>query len=157
MKLLLALTALLLSHPALASWHYNEDGGFGIYQPEGWRVEHEGRSSRLTGPENDVAQSEIFLGSDWQTPVTSLEKLRAYVSAETGEAPEATTVSGLEGFRAGTPLRGSVYLLRAPENVIVVRYELRGSSDQVEEGRTMLSSIEIRTRGIENARGTAGF
>src|SRR4051812_1237969 len=104
MKTIFAATlSLFLSLPALASWHYNEDGGFGIYQPEGWSVRHEGRSSRLEGPESDSAQSEIFLGSDWISKVKTQEQLRSYVQSESGNTEiETISVSGLEGFRAGT-------------------------------------------------------
>lgn len=141
------LLALLVASPAHASWHYNEDGGFGIYQPEGWEVQHEGRSSRLTGPESDVAQSEIFLGSDWTSRVRSPEDLERYAREESGSRKvEPITVSDLPGYRYGTPEHGGYFLLRLPENVIVVRYELRGSPSQIEEGSTMIGSIEVRTK-----------
>ncbi|MGZ3649856.1 MAG: hypothetical protein ACXVB9_01810 [Bdellovibrionota bacterium] len=145
MKILFLLFGLI---PALAgSWHYNENGGFGIYQPEGWSVQDEGRSTRLTGPERDSAQSDFFLGSDWVSKVKIPEDLRGYVQEETGSrSVESITVSGLPGFRAGTAEHGSYYLLRIPENVIVVQYDLRGSRDQIDEGLTMISSVEVRTR-----------
>ena len=45
--------------------------------------------------------------------------------------------------------QGAVFFLREPKNVIELRYVLRGSPAQVEEGREILSSLEIRTGGIE--------
>lgn len=148
-----ALFLLLLTIPAQASWHYNENGGFGIYQPEGWQSSILGRSSTLTGPETDRAQSEIFLGSDWVSKVENTSKLEAYVKKETGDAsPRPIEISGLAGFQAGKGPKGAIYLLRIPGNVIVVRYELKGSKAQIDEGETMLSSIEVRTKGIENQK-----
>lgn len=144
------LLAILLSLPAFASWHYNEDAGFGIYEPEGWSVDHEGRSSRLTGPANDSAQSEIFLGSDWQSAVKTADDLQQFALSDSG-ASRATpiTISGLAGYRVGTAEEGAYYVLRIPENVIEITYDLRGSKAQKSEGKTMLSSIEIRTKGNE--------
>jgi hypothetical protein len=147
MKLFLLL---LLSLAAHASWYYNEDGGFGIYQPEGWAVAHNGRSSTLTGPVSDRAQSWIFLGSDWQSRAVDLPALEAYVKAVSGDPhPRPITISELPGFRAGTARKGSIYLLRVPTNVIEVKFDLKGSADQLDEGRTMLGSIEVRTKGNE--------
>lgn len=147
MKLLLLL---LLSLSAHASWYYNEDGGFGIYQPEGWTVTHNGRSSTLNGPAADRAQSRIFLGSDWQSRVVDLPSLEAHAKAVSGDPhPRPVTISGLQGFRAGNARHGAIYLLRIRENVIVVNFDLKGSAAQIEEGRTMLGSIEVRTKGNE--------
>lgn len=135
---------------AQASWAYNENGGFGIYQPEGWESRIEGRSMTLEGPATDSDQSSIFLGSDWSSKAKDLEQLKALVTEETGEKnPESVTVSGLPGFRAGNSESGSLYVLRIPENFLVVSYELRGSLSQIEEGKVMLGSIEVRTRPNE--------
>lgn len=153
MKLLTFLAfAFLLPSPAFASWHYNENAGFGIYQPEGWSATIEGRSSRLGGPVTDTSQSEIFLGSDWVSPaVKDSDSLAAHMRNETGLGNLVpVTVSELPGFRAGTATDGSIYVLRVPGNVIVIDYNLRGSRGQLEEAETMLGSIEIRTRGYEN-------
>lgn len=153
-KLLSTLSLLfsLSASPALASWHYNENAGFGIYQPEGWSATIEGRSSRLGGPVTDTSQSEIFLGSDWVSlNVNDTESLKAHMEEETGLTHlVALTVSGLPGFRGGNDADGSIYVLRVPGNVIVIDYNLRGSREQLDEGGTMLGSIEIRTRGYEN-------
>lgn len=147
MKLLLLLLVSLSAH---ASWYYNEDGGFGIYQPEGWTVSHNGRSSTLTGPATDRAQSQIFLGSDWQSKVVDLPSLEAYVKKISGDQhPRPVSVSELSGFQAGGKRHGSIYLLRIRQNVIVVNFDLKGSADQIDEGQTMLGSIEIRTKGNE--------
>ena len=145
-----AILALLLSLPALASWHYNENAGFGIYEPEGWREFTQGRSSRLTGPESDSAQSEIFLGSDWQSSVKTLQDLEKFALSDSA-AKRAIPImtSGLRRYRVGTAQEGACYVLRIPENVIEVSYSLRGSDAQKSEGRKMLSTIEIRTRGNE--------
>ena len=133
------------------SWYFNQDGGFGIYQPEGWSVAHRDRSSTIVGPEMDSAQSEIFMGSDWNGHAQSLEDLKMILLEETGLSDfREVQVSGLSGFAVGTPENGAMYIFRVPENFIVVRYELRGSNDQIEEGKTMLSSIEIRTGGLGN-------
>lgn len=149
--LILLCIGLLLSTPALAHWHFNEDGGFGIYQPEGWRIRPNGRSSRLLGPEKDSAQSEIFLGSDWVSRIASLDDLARHVRAETGATElGAATISGLQGYQVGSKTSGAIYLLRVQNNVIVVEYSLRGSPEQIEEGETILSSIDIKTKPIEN-------
>lgn len=142
-----ALILLFLALPAHASWYYNADGGFGIYQPEGWNVSHNGRSSTLTGPVEDTAQSRIFLGSDWVSHIDSPAALEAYVRAESGDKhPRAVTISDLPGFAVGSVAKGAIYLLRINENVIVIQYQLRGSKDQVGEGKTMIGSVEVRTR-----------
>lgn len=147
----LLFSLLSFSPAAHASWHYNENAGFGIYQPEGWSVKVEGRSSLLRGPLTDTSQSEIFLGSDWAGQVSDLAALEAHVKRETGDTTlEPVSVSELPGFRSGSPERGALHVLRAPGNIIVVEYDLRGSAPQIEEAATMLGSIEIRTRGIEN-------
>jgi hypothetical protein len=146
----LLMSSFLTPQTALASWLYNENGGFGIYQPEGWSSRIEGRSTSLSGPSTDSAQSSIFLGSDWSAEADTLEHLKALVIEKTGDAnPEAIGVSGLQGFRAGSAENGALYLLRIPQNFIVVEFELRGSEDQVREGKVMLGSIEIRTRPNE--------
>lgn len=149
---LLAVLALALTSPALASWHYNENAGFGIYQPEGWSATIEGRSSRLGGPVTDTSQSEIFLGSDWvSSSVKDADSLKKHMEEETGlHDLRPLTVSDLPAFRGGSNTDGSIYVLRVPGNVIVVDFNLRGSRDQLGEGETMLGSIEIRTRGYEN-------
>lgn len=151
MKLLVAALALFVSSPALAHWHYNEHAGFGIYQPEGWEARVEGRSSRLTGPATDHAQSALFLGSDWVSSVKDEASLARYAHEQAaGRAVAPHAVSELPGFRVGDEEHGAYFVLRQPENVIVVEYDLRGSRAQIDEGQTMLGSIEIRTRGIEN-------
>lgn len=148
--LLVLILSLAASMPALASWHYNDNGGFGIYEPTGWTDEVNGRSSQLTGPEHDSAQSSFFLGSDWQNSVQTLDDLKRFALEDSG-ATRATpiTISGLSGFRTGTAEHGNYYVLRIPTNVIEVTYELKGSAAQKAEGKTMLSSIEIRTKGNE--------
>lgn len=149
----LAIFTFSLAHgsPHAQSWFFNRDGGFGIYQPEGWTAKHSGRSSTLLGPSKDVAQSEIFLGSDWNGAAKDIESLKAVVAKETGELEmHEILVSGLRGLAVGSEEDGSFYVLRIPENFIVVHFHLRGSIDQIDEGRTMLGSIEIRTRGIDN-------
>ncbi len=144
------LFTLCFSINADASWLYNENAGFGIYQPEGWTSSSEGRSTTLSGPLHDSAQSEIFLGSDWSSRVRSLEELRAYAIRETGDkSPRAIKISGLDGFATGKEKAGAYFVLRSPENFIVVEFDLKGSSEQLEEGETMLGSIDIRTRGNE--------
>lgn len=153
MKPIVFLSLLFASFSPLAhaSWHYNENAGFGIYQPEGWSAKAEGRSSRLRGPLSDISQSEIFLGSDWAGQVNDLAALEAHVKSETGDTSlEPIAVSGLPGFRSGGPARGALHVLRAPGNIIVVEFNLLGSPAQIDEAATMLGSIEIRTRGIEN-------
>jgi hypothetical protein len=146
------LFALISFTPAAqASWHYNENAGFGIYHPEGWSAKTEGRSSLLRGPLTDTSQSEIFLGSDWAAQVKDLGALEAFVKRETGDTSlEPVAISERPGFRSGSLKRGALHVLRAPGNIIVVEYDLRGSPAQIEEAATMLDSIEIRTRGIEN-------
>jgi|GEM_PF-5111784 len=151
MKALLAVLSLFfVSANVQASWLYNDNGGFGIYQPEGWSSSIEGRSSSLLGPNTDSAQSTIFLGSDWSSKARSIEQLRSFVTEETGDKnPEPIFISNLPGFRAGNAEKGSLYVLRIPENFIVVNYELRGSREQIVEGKVMLGSIEVRTKDNE--------
>jgi hypothetical protein len=144
------LLTLILSLSAHASWHYNENAGFGIYEPEGWTDHVNGRSSELTGPASDSAQSSLFLGSDWQISVQDLANLKKFALEDSG-ATSATpiTISELSGFRTGTAEHGAYYVLRIATNVIEVKYDLRGSAAQKTEGKTMLGSIEIRTKGNE--------
>jgi hypothetical protein len=142
--------AILLPLSAHASWLYNENGGFGIYRPEGWTASIDGRSSQLRGPESDSDQSEIFLGSDWVSGVRTLSDLRKFAVKDSGTSklfPYSN--SGLLGYRAGDSEHGALYVLRIPENVIEVKFQLRGSRAQIDEGETMVSSLEIRTKGIE--------
>jgi hypothetical protein len=145
-----AILAFLLPVYAHASWHYNENGGFGIYEPTGWTDSVNGRSSQLTGPEHDTAQSSFFLGSDWQSSVQTLDDLKKFALEDSG-ATTATpiTISELHGFRTGTALHGNYYVLRIATNVIEISYDIKGSKAQREEANTMLSSIEIRTKGNE--------
>lgn len=131
------------------SWNFNHDAGFGFYQPEGWRAARNGRSSTLRGPETDSAQSEFFFASDWVSGVKTPEELRAYVQRETGRPPAPRELSGLPGFVVGDRLSAGLWALRAPGNVIILRYELRGSPAQISEGEEVLSSFEVRTGGIE--------
>jgi hypothetical protein len=132
------------------SWYFNQNGGFGIYQPDGWTLQEEGRSATLAGPSRDADQSSIFIGSDWNLKTNSLEDLRARLQKDNPVAViEPVTVSDLEGFRVGTETHGELHILREPTNIIVVEYDLKGSSDQISEGQEALSSIEIRTGGIE--------
>jgi hypothetical protein len=147
---ILFLLSMLFAHPAHASWHYNENSGIGIYQPEGWSVKVEGRSAILTGPSEDKAQSQIFLGSDWVSKVDSVTALKEYVQKETGDkSPRPIQISELPGFQTGSANNGSIHLLRINQNVIVIQYQLKGSTDQIDEGKTMLGSIEVRTKGNE--------
>jgi hypothetical protein len=148
----LACALALWALPSLAgfSFHYNENGGFGFYQPEGWRVFVNGRSSRLSGPAKEESQSEIFAGSDWVGSVHSLADLKVYVEKEAeGIRLSELRVGELNGFSAATGANeGRWFLFRSDQNVIVLNFALRGSPAQVEEGRTILSSFEIRTGGI---------
>ncbi len=155
MHLHLLLLLLFCSAPleALAgSWHYNDNAGFGIYVPEGWNARMDGRRSVITGPTNDWQQSSIEIGSDWRFQVKSLEDLRDELERETSLSPRYSPVSGLEGFRVGSEIEGAVRILRIPKNVIIIDFFLRGSTAQIEEGQLALTSIEIRTRGIESRR-----
>lgn len=131
------------------SWNFNHDGGFGFYQPEGWTSTRDGRSSRLFGPKKDFAQSQFFVASDWVGSVKTLEDLHSYVELESGGIPETREMSGLPGFAVSDELSGQIWVLRAPTNLILIHYDLRGSPEQIAEGREVLSSIEIRTSGIE--------
>ena len=150
MRNFILIIVLLTSQPAFAgSWRYNPNAGFGIYQPEGWHLTQEGRSSRIRGPDNDFAQSEIFIGSDWQSEIKTLEHLKNYVLRKESSPPQVLLLSGLNGFKTGSDIQGKYFLLREPQNIIVVEFELRGSKEQMEEGMTSLSSIEIRRKGIE--------
>ena len=150
MKLLFTLLALLSTDLAFAgSWYFNVNGGFGIYQPEGWEIKENGRSGLLKGPRSDTHQSEIFLGSDWNSRVVDQISLKAF--AETSSSQEANPISAfqLNGFKIGNELDGSFYLLRAPENIIIIEYHIRGSAEQIAEGKTALSSIEIKLKEME--------
>ncbi|HVK61051.1 MAG TPA: hypothetical protein VM432_05855 [Bdellovibrionales bacterium] len=143
--------SILLGLSAMAdSWYFNFDGGFGIYQPLGWTVQENGRSARLIGPENDFEQTEIFIGSDWDGKIKTLEALKRKLTRENpGAEVQDVSVSDLHGYRVGNSQKGSMHLLRVEENVIVVEYEIKGSTRQKKEGETALSSIEIKTGGIE--------
>lgn len=155
MKILAAFCiAFFASLSAHASWHFNENGGFGIYQPEGWSARVKGRSSRLLGPAKDFARSDLFLGSDWVDSVVSLPDLERYVREQNPHALRPVRISGLDGFRVGTEEEGVIYLLRSPKNVIVIEFHLRGSAPQREEGKIMLTSISVRIKPIENFFGT---
>ncbi len=144
----LLLLAFIIAPTAFASWDYNENGGFGIYLPDGWSSTENGRSTQLTGPTADSAQSKIFLGSDWVSHVNTIDDLENYVRTQVKNAsPTKVQNSGLDGFSVGNELVGKMFFLRQAENVIVVEYQLRGSSDQKDEGKTALGSIEIRTKG----------
>ena len=144
-----AVLILLLNFSAEASsWSYNDNGGFGIEQPDGWEVSIQGRSSELTGPVQDFAQTKIFLGSDWVTGIRSISDLEKYVKKQAGSnSVRKVQNSGLEGFQFGTSIKGRFFYLRQAQNLIVVTYQLRGSSDQIQEGQIALDSIEIRTQG----------
>ena len=145
----LILTAFLgfASLAQASSWYYNENGGLGIEQPEGWTVHENGRSARLVGPANDSAQSEIFFGSDWISGVKTDADLKAYLQKENPKAQlEPLTISDRAGYKFGSSKKGQIYILRLPENVIVLEYTLRGSKDQVDEGTEAISSFDIRTQ-----------
>jgi hypothetical protein len=136
---------------AEASWFYNFDAGIGIYKPEGWPGKHNGRSTQLTGPTKDFDQSQFFLGSDWVNKINNTDELAAHMRQETTfQNLSPITISGLSGFAAGTSQDGAIYLMRIKENVIVIRYQIRGSIAQMQEAQTMLESIEIRTKPYEN-------
>jgi hypothetical protein len=142
------------SRALAGSWNYNRNGGFGIYQPLGWQIAQDGRSTELKGPSNDPENnpsgaSVIFLASDWNNSVHELSDLRPIVLAEEGVEPEAISVSALQGYRVGDEHSGAYYLFREPTNFIVVRFQLQGSEAQVQEGKMSLSSIEIRTKANE--------
>ena len=122
----LFLAILLNSSAAHAHWHYNENAGLGIYQPEGWIVRENGRSSKLFGPENDFAQSEIFLASDWNSKLNSLEALQFFIRDQNeGKDPDPIEFSGLQGFRVGNEERGALFLLRIPQNIIEICFHLK--------------------------------
>lgn len=144
-KLLLAGLLLLLSPAWAGSWHYNDYGGFGFLEPEGWRAEQNGRSSRLRGPETDTDRSELFVASDWQSEIRNLSELEAKIRRSEAGNPEPFQLSGLEGFRLGSGGEGKYFLLRQAKNVILVEFVLRGSKAQREEGALVLSSLAIRT------------
>lgn len=143
-----ALAFAVLPAVAAFSFHYNENGGFGFYQPEGWRARVNGRRSELKGPLTDFGQSEIAVGSDWVARVHSLEDLRAFAEDSAGGPLLGFRVGGLEGFKVEGNNRGAWFLLREDQNVIEVEFKLRGSAAQREEARLILDSIEIRTGGI---------
>jgi hypothetical protein len=141
------LIGLLPAHEALASWYYNRNAGFGVYQPENWRVIEHDRAAQLIGPENDFAQTEIFLGSDWDGKVRNLDELKSWVYKNTRFTnPRAYRISDLSGFQVGDTDEGAIFILRVPTNIIVIEYSMRGSAAQRNEGHTALSSIEIRTK-----------
>jgi hypothetical protein len=141
-----ALTSLSLATFA-SSWYYNQNGGFGIRQPDGWSVTESGRSARLTGPETDVEQSEIFMGSDWKSSVKTLADLKTWLNRTyPGVQTKPIRISKLDGYRIGNDLDGAYFILRAPENVIVMEFHLRGSEAQIDEGTSCVSSFDIRTR-----------
>jgi len=151
LRVLLAALALAApADPRAGSFHYNENGGFGFYQPEGWRVEIAGRSSRLTGPEREAERSEIFAGSDWIAKVHSLPNLRAFVAAAwPGAEIRSVQVGEVAGYEAKTgPGRGARYYFREDQNVVELFYALRGSAAQRAEGEEALGSFQIRTGGI---------
>lgn len=130
------------------SWYFNQNGGFGIYQPLGWTIEENGRSAVLKGPERDSAQSEIFLGSDWISAAKDVPSLKTYLERNyPGQTFAPTRVSELEGFVSGSNDHQSEFIFRSPENIIEIDIDIRGSKAQKDEAREALSSIEIRTGG----------
>lgn len=137
----LILGFLLYTLSAHASWHYNSNGGFGLYQPEGWIAQEQGRSSKLTSPSGKTS---FFLASDWSSKVKTLEDLRKFVMAETKENPKATTLSNLPGFHTGSFSKGAYFLLRQEENFIVVEYQMASFGAETELGQEILGSIEVR-------------
>jgi hypothetical protein len=140
---------LFIAQNSQASWHYNENGGFGIYEPEGWHAESRGRSSQLEGPDEEGHATEIFLGSDWVNHIDGLPALKRMVEKEEGVEPREVRAAGLAGFQVGSRSDGSTYLYRDRNNVIVIHFAIRGSSAQTEEAEEALRSIEVRTKGIE--------
>lgn len=138
----LLLPFFFLSHMASASWHYNSNGGFGFYQPEGWRAEVNGRSSLL-----ERGVSSLFMGSDWVSSVKNLRDLEHYVRQETRANPRPIVVSTLSGFQTGDGAQGKIFVLRQEKNVMVVEFSFQ--SPERQEGQEILGSIEIRTKGIE--------
>jgi len=151
-KLILCIIwGLFVAISAQASWLYNFDGGFGIYLPDGWSGLHNGRSTQISGPAKDFAQSQFFLGSDWVNKINNIDDLAEHMRLETTFTNlSPITISGLSGFTAGSLQNGAIYLLRTKGNVIVIRYQIRGSTPQIQEAQTMLESIEIRTKPYEN-------
>lgn len=146
---LFALFLFLISSAAQAgSWRYNQDGGFGLYEPLGWQTNLEGRSTTLTGPQRDTDQSQIFIGSDWWPKATSLAELKAMLQLQFPDVRPGK-LSGIDGFAVGDQTKGGFYALRFPKNIIVLEFDLRGSADQMDEGQLALSSIEISTDAIE--------
>lgn len=136
----------VFSTKAHASWIFNHDGGFGIYQPEGWISKHNGRSTQVFGPKTDFAQSIFFLGSDWNSKIQTAADLKRNIETQCGCKSQSLQISGLSAFQIGHTTRGQIYVFRAPENFIYIEFDIRGSQPQVEDARLMISSIQVRTR-----------
>lgn len=134
---------------AFASWHYNTDGGFGFYQPEGWTVEQDWRLSYLTGPAKDSKQSKFLMGSDWIGNVLTLEDLKIELKSKYPDL-EMTEVkiSGVSGFQVTIKKFTEIYLFRQKQNVMLIRYIMQGSQQQLDEANEVLSSIEVSTKPI---------
>ncbi|RZA04334.1 MAG: hypothetical protein EOP11_15335 [Proteobacteria bacterium] len=143
---------LLLAATSVAglSFHYNDAGGFGFYRPEGWAARDEGRSTRLTGPATDSAQTEIFAASDWISSAQDLPALRGYVKYLAKGAPVGEKwVGELRGYSFTDARQVSHwFILREKKNVLILEYRLAGSEAQREEALAILSSFQIRTGGI---------
>lgn len=132
-----------------ASWYFNENAGFGFYQPDSWTLIENGRSSRLLGPEKDVKRSELFMGSDWIIGVNTLSDLAAYLKKEFKASDlQPVRFSELDGFAFKLRKKTEIYLLRKAENIIVIEYILQGSDAQISEGEVVISSIEIKTKPL---------
>ena len=148
---ILIVVLMLFSLNLLADWHYNQDGGFGFYQPDGWTLEQDNRISYLTGPSKDTKQSKFLIGSDWIASVQTLDELRAEVKSKYADLKITKVIlSDLPGFQVVYKKYTEIYLLRQPENVMLIRYLLQGSKQQREEGKVVLSSIEISTQKNTN-------
>ncbi|MGZ3690224.1 MAG: hypothetical protein ACXVAX_01900 [Pseudobdellovibrio sp.] len=146
MKLFALLLVSLYSFKSFASWYHNQDGGFGFYQPEAWQIEQDYRLSRMRGPAGDVKQSDFIMGSDWIENLHVIADLKAEVQSKYPNLKlEETEVSGIKGFRVIVKKYTEIYLLRADQNVILIRYLIQGSSSQIDEGHEVISSIEIQT------------
>ena len=143
----LFLVVMLFSLNLLADWHYNQDGGFGFYQPDGWTVQQDNRISYLTGPVKDSKQSKFLIGSDWISNIHTIDDLRTEVKSKYPNLNmTAVTVSEISGFKVVYKKYTEIYLLRQPENVMLIRYLMQGSKQQQDEGKEVISSIEISTQ-----------
>lgn len=140
------LLSFLASGAHAGSWIYNRNSGIGIYQPEGWRTGQQGRLTELRGPDTDIAQSLILVGSDWDSKVHNLNDLKIFMTKTTGFANlTPIKISGLSGFQGGHRQNGARFVLRQEQNIIELTWSLRGTEPQIQEGLTSISSVDVRS------------